>query len=111
MIFSYTPNSRPVAIALQNLPTSHRATGALHVEAGNLPEAKALYDRALHILEKELGPDYPKVASLLSNLGDLALEQGRPAEALEPLEREEGMQSTEPPCPIQPRPSPHCNGG
>ncbi len=53
-------------------------------EAGRYTEAEPLYERALAINEKELGPEHPDVVQSLKNLGSVYLAQDRYAEA-EPL--------------------------
>jgi tetratricopeptide (TPR) repeat protein len=51
---------------------------------GHYGKAEPLYERALEICEKVLGPDHPNVAQTLQNLAGLYASQGRYAEA-EPL--------------------------
>ena len=51
---------------------------------GKYDEAEPLYQRALAIREKALGPDHPDVAESLNNLAELYSNQGKYAEA-EPL--------------------------
>ena len=52
---------------------------------GSMWEAEPLYQRALAIWEKALGPEHPSVATCLENYAALLKEMGRGAEA-EPLE-------------------------
>jgi CHAT domain-containing protein len=59
----------------------------LYDDQGKYAEAEPLYQRALSIREKALGPDHPDVAGVLSNLALLDLRQGKYAEA-EPLIRQ-----------------------
>ncbi len=63
---------------------SNRA--ALYHDQGRYAEAEPLYERALAIWEKVLGPDHPGLARGLNNLAALYRAQGRYAEA-EPLYR------------------------
>ena len=42
---------------------------------GKYDEAKPLYERAIAIGEKTLGPDHPNVATLLNNLAGLLSSQ------------------------------------
>jgi tetratricopeptide (TPR) repeat protein/energy-coupling factor transporter ATP-binding protein EcfA2 len=55
-------------------------------ERARFPEAEPLFQRALAINEKALGPDHPEVAVNLNNLAELYQAQGRYAQA-EPLYR------------------------
>ncbi len=50
------------------------------------PEAEPLYQRALGIVEKALGPEHPRVAGSLNNLAALYEAQGKYGEA-EPLHK------------------------
>jgi CHAT domain-containing protein/tetratricopeptide (TPR) repeat protein len=50
-------------------------------QTGDVAGAKTLYTRALHIWEKSLGSDSPKVATALQNLARLELQSGNYAEA------------------------------
>ncbi len=45
--------------------------GAVHRVGGEYAEARAVFERALAIREKALGPDHPDVADSLHNLGDV----------------------------------------
>jgi len=45
-------------------------------ELGDLPGAKAAFERALKINEKAFGPDHPSVATDVNNLGTLLKELG-----------------------------------
>ena len=56
----------------------------LYESQGRYAEAEPLYQRALDIAEKALGPDHPDVGTSLNNLAELYRDQGRYAEA-EPL--------------------------
>jgi tetratricopeptide (TPR) repeat protein len=47
-------------------------------------EAESLYKRSLSIIEQQLGPEHPDVATSLNNLANLYYVQGRYSEA-EPL--------------------------
>ena len=53
-------------------------------KSGKYHEAEPFYRHSLEILEKQLGPNHPNVASSLNNLAVLLDEQGKYAEA-EPL--------------------------
>jgi len=46
----------------------HNNIAIVHVERGGYLEAQALYERALDIWEKSLGPEHPHVATILNNL-------------------------------------------
>jgi tetratricopeptide (TPR) repeat protein len=59
---------------LNNLALLYRAQG-------RNAEAESLFQRALRILERELGPKDPNVTAILNNLADLYKAQGRGAEA------------------------------
>ena len=63
--------------ALNNLAVLYQGTG-------RYAEAEPLFERALAIREKALGPDHPDVATRLNNLAVLYRDTGRHAEA-EPL--------------------------
>jgi tetratricopeptide (TPR) repeat protein len=54
---------------------------------GKLDEAECLYGRSLAILERELGPDHPDLATLFHNLGGLAHARGDYAAAEPPARR------------------------
>ncbi|MBT9136741.1 MAG: Photosystem I assembly protein Ycf3 [Firmicutes bacterium] len=54
----------------------------LYSEQGKYDEALPLYQRALAISERILGPDHPNVAGSLNNLAMLYSEQGKYDEAL-----------------------------
>jgi CHAT domain-containing protein len=56
----------------------------LYKDQDRFAEAEPLYQRALAITEKALGPEHPDVGTYLNNLGSLYQDQGRDAEA-EPL--------------------------
>jgi len=58
--------------------------GLYLVARGRYAEAEPLYQRALAISEKALGPEHPNVANSLNNLAALYRGQGKYAEA-EPL--------------------------
>ena len=53
------------------------------VAQGKYDEAKPLYDRAIAIGEKTLGPDHPDLAAKLNNLAVSLSDQGQHEEALE----------------------------
>ena len=59
----------------------------LYQDTGRLAEAEPLYERALAITEKALGPDHPDLAIRLNNLAELYRATGRLAEAEPLLER------------------------
>ena len=50
--------------------------GRVLKELGDLPGAKAAYERALKIDEKAFGPDHPNVATGVNNLGRVLQELG-----------------------------------
>lgn len=56
--------------------------GRVRQRQDRLHEAKVLYERALEIDEARLGPDDPRLATLLMGLGILRKRQGEPSEAL-----------------------------
>ncbi len=70
-----------------------RVAGALHelgsayAAAGRLDDARTQTDLALSLWEKTRGASHPDVAYALTSLGQLDLEQGRPKQAVERLER------------------------
>ena len=51
--------------------------GALYWEQGKIAEAEPLYQRALFIKERTLGPDDPALAPSLNNLAALYVRQGK----------------------------------
>ena len=66
------------------MATSLNNLAGLYREQGKYAEAEPLYQRALKIDEKALGPDHPDVAIRLNNLAELYRAQGKYA-AAEPL--------------------------
>ena len=64
--------------------TSLNNRALLYHEQGEYADAEPLYQRALAIREKALGPEHPQVAQTLNNLAGLYREQGKYAKA-EPL--------------------------
>ena len=48
---------------------------------GQYPEAEALYQRAIAIIEQKFGPDHPDLAYKFNGLGLLYYDQGKYAEA------------------------------
>ena len=66
-----------MATSLNNLAGSMNAQG-------QYAEAEPLYQRALDIWEKALGPEHPHVAASLNNLAEFYRAQGQYAKA-EPL--------------------------
>jgi len=58
-----------VATSLNNLAT-------LYYAQGQFDDAEALFQRALAIWEKVLGPEHPDVATSLDNLAQLYYAQG-----------------------------------
>ena len=54
---------------------------------GNLARAGPLYDRALDIQERTLGPDHPEVGETLYNLAHVRRALGETASAVDALER------------------------
>jgi tetratricopeptide (TPR) repeat protein len=69
-----------VALSLNNLAVAHG-------KAGRSDEAKALYARALAAWEGSVGPDHPDVGRPLFGLATIAIDEGRPADAVPLLER------------------------
>jgi Tfp pilus assembly protein PilF len=61
--------------------------GGVHLERGELGEAKTRFAAALTAWEVGLGPDVPEVADALVGLGEVALRQGNPGEAVPRFER------------------------
>ncbi len=59
------------------MATSLNNLAALYHAQGRYAEAEPLYNRALAILEKALGPGHPLVATSLNNLAELYKAQGR----------------------------------
>jgi tetratricopeptide (TPR) repeat protein len=47
-----------------------------HIVVSNYTEARSLFERAVGIVEKTLGPDDPRTGACLNNLADLLREQG-----------------------------------
>jgi eukaryotic-like serine/threonine-protein kinase len=74
------PDHPDVAGMLNNLAYSYRVDH-------RYDEAAETYRRSLAVYEKALGPRHPLLAYPLVGLGITALERGRPAEAIAPLER------------------------
>ena len=66
------------------MATSLNNLAALYQAQGKYGEAEPLYQRALAIWEKALGPEHPDVATSLNNLAGLYYAQGKYEEA-EPL--------------------------
>ncbi len=66
------------------LPTSLNNLAELYLTQGKYAQAEPLYQRALAIREKALGPEHPDVATSLNNRALLYDEQGKYAQA-EPL--------------------------
>jgi len=55
---------------------------ALYHATGAYAKAEPLYQRALKILEKVLGPEHPMVARVLANLAINALDAGKKSDAV-----------------------------
>ena len=68
----------------RQLVESLHSLAELYKAQGRYAEAEPLYQRALGIREKVLGPEHPAVATILNNLAELYRTQGRYAQA-EPL--------------------------
>ncbi len=66
---------------------------ALYNDQGRYAEAEPLYERALAILEKTLGPEHPNLASTLENYSALLREVGRDAEAADMEARAEAIRA------------------
>jgi tetratricopeptide (TPR) repeat protein len=75
-----------VASTLNNL-------AGLFQDQGKYSEVELLYNRALKIYEKALGPEHPNVASTLNNLAGLFQAQGKNTEAEELAERAKEIRS------------------
>ena len=71
------PRAPDLATSLNNLAELYRATG-------RYAQAEPLYERAIAIGEKALGPEHPDLATRLNNLAGLYRDTGRYAQA-EPL--------------------------
>ena len=67
------------------MATSLNNLAELYQAQGRHAKAKPLYERALAILEKALGPEHPQVAISLENYASLLRNMGRPEEGV-PLE-------------------------
>ena len=67
---AFTGVERPAADVMDRLASYRQAALAAYAEA------RTLFERALAIWEKELGPDHPDTASSLNNLGYLLQAQG-----------------------------------
>ncbi|MHC4322575.1 MAG: tetratricopeptide repeat protein, partial [Planctomycetota bacterium] len=63
---TFTPNHPCIAI-------SKNLLGTLYWTYGRFSEAEPLFKQALAIYEEGLGPDHPKVATVLQNLADMYL--------------------------------------
>ena len=63
------------------LATSLNNLALLYKAQGRYAEAEPLYQRALAIREKALGPEHPDVATSLENYADLLRKTGRVSEA------------------------------
>ena len=75
---------RPWGRIIRGLATDLNNLAALYRDTGRYAEAEPLYQRAIAIDEKALGPDHPGLATDLNNLAALYQATGRYAEA-EPL--------------------------
>jgi tetratricopeptide (TPR) repeat protein len=75
-----------VAATLTNLAGVYQAQG-------NYAEAESLYQQALAIVKKTLGPDHPYVATVLENISELYKETGRMNEAKRFEERANAIRS------------------
>jgi tetratricopeptide (TPR) repeat protein len=76
--FSSSPVPRPDLLAQSERLTQQAVT---FYQEGRYEEAEPLFQEALAIREKALGPDDPDVATSLNNLAGLYREQGRYGEA------------------------------
>ena len=63
------------------MATSLNNLALLYYTQGQYAQAGALYQRALAIGEKALGPDHPHVATTLGNMAALYRKSGREEEA------------------------------
>jgi tetratricopeptide (TPR) repeat protein len=79
--------------ALAEATTLNQQAQSLY-QAGNYAEAEPLFQRALALREKLLGPDDPNVATSLNNLAALYQVQGRYAEAETLLKRSLAIDET-----------------
>ena len=74
----------------QNIPTRRSSLNnlaALYQAMGDYAKAEPLYQEALRIRQKVLGPEHPDTATSLNNLAELYQEMGEYAKA-EPLYQE-----------------------
>ena len=62
-------------------PRSYNNLAGLYHAQGQYAKAEPLYQRALAIAEKALGPEHPNVATLRKNYGASLRAAGRAAEA------------------------------
>ena len=74
-LLAYNQFIHPTATTLDNLAN-------LYKNQGKDEEALPLYQRALAIREKALGPEHPETARTLNNLANLYSVQGKDEEAL-----------------------------
>ncbi|HEX9879215.1 MAG TPA: tetratricopeptide repeat protein, partial [Candidatus Binatia bacterium] len=87
IFFSWAPfeaaASLAVPLAMEHWPRDNfrserlEAEGLRHLENGTLDEAEPLFQRALRINEKVLGPYHPSLVRDLNNLARLYQTQGR----------------------------------
>jgi tetratricopeptide (TPR) repeat protein len=71
-------HARPRADGVVRLQNS---IGLLEAARGRPADARARYEKALALAERELGPDHPATLSTLTQLGNLAQTEGRFADA------------------------------
>jgi tetratricopeptide (TPR) repeat protein len=78
------PAEEALAIAIQSTgeesmdtALAYSSVGEAHRSAGNLERALPLYRKARAIYEKNVGPDHPRVASLLSQEGLILMQDGK----------------------------------
>ena len=87
MAASAAEHERALAVRQRISPSSFETARSLnalaHVydEVGRYREARAAAERAVAIQQAELGPSHPDVAICLTNLGNIAIDEGDPAEA------------------------------
>ncbi|MEM9381179.1 MAG: serine/threonine-protein kinase [Planctomycetota bacterium] len=70
-----------------NMANAASALGVTVRLLGDLERAEALYREAAAVYERRLPPDDPRIGGTLVNLAGLVIARGRPADAIEPLER------------------------
>ncbi len=78
------------------MATSLNNLAELYHAQGKYPEAEPLYQRALAIWEKALGPEHPNVATVLENYAALLRQMNRNSEAAEMEARVKAIRAKRP---------------